>query len=334
MKIVILFSLLPFACAPALSPRPAVVACPAPLSPTVATIGADAISQRELDDTVALQLYEVRQGALEQLIAERLLDSAAKAAKASARDWLRREVERRVPEVSTAEARDFYDKNKDALPAAMAHQSWDELKPTLIDALTTERRKHAAVEVVEELKKKANVKLLLAAPHVEVAATGPSRGKADAKITIVEFSDFQCPYCARAQPVLEQLLKRYDGKVRLIYRDFPLPFHEHAEKAAEAGQCAHEQGKFWPLHDWMFDHQDSLDDKSLGQAALQLGLDGARFDQCLSSGKFQRVVGDSQSAGSKVGVTGTPAFFVNGELLSGAQPFEQFQSVIERQLGQ
>ena len=173
---------------------------------------------------------------------------------------------------------------------------------------------------------------MLEPPRVEVAATGPARGPAGAKVTIVEFSDFQCPFCARGRQVMDQVLKAYDGKVRLVFRDFPLSFHEHAVKAAEAGQCANEQGKFWPMHDWMFENQGALADGDLKEAAKKLGLDGVRFDQCMTTSKYAGVVADSMKAGEKAGVKGTPAFFVNGIFLSGALPFEKFKDEIDKAL--
>jgi protein-disulfide isomerase len=308
-----------------------VVACAPVTRPVVvATIGPRSITEAELDHTAARQLYEVRAAALDQLLADRVINEAAAAAHLEVGEYLRREVEKRVPPASAAEARDFYEHNKDQLPAELAQKSWEELAPTLISALTTERRKRAAAELVEELKRSAPVKVLLQAPRIEVAATGPARGSGP--ITIVEFSDFQCPFCARAQPVIERVLKQYDGRVRLVFRDFPLTFHANAQRAAEAGHCAHEQDKFWPLHDWIFQHQDQLGEQQLSAAAAQLGLDGKRFDACMVSHKYEQVVIDNQAAGEKAGVTGTPAFFVDGELLAGAQPFEKFQEVLDRHL--
>ena len=117
-----------------------------------------------------------------------------------------------------------------------------------------------------------------------------------------------------------------------MFRDYPLPFHEFAQKAAEAGACANEQGKFWELHDAMFAHQDALGPDSLKKAAREIGLDGARFDTCLDGGKFAQQVKDSFKAGQEAGVTGTPAFFINGRPLSGAQPIEEFKKLIDKEL--
>jgi protein-disulfide isomerase len=320
------------ACAPTKSETRTNGPAPSSQGVAVAMIDGKPITMAELDQTVSRQLYEARSSALEQLIVDRVLDAAARAQHLEIRDYLRREVEKRVKPVTEAEARDFYTQNKDHLPAELASKSFDELKPQLIEAIDGERHKRAAAEIVDELRQRAHVQVLLAAPRVDVAAEGPARGPAGAPITIVEFSDFQCPFCGRAQPVLERVMKEYPREVRLVFRDFPLSFHADAQRAAEAGHCADEQQKFWPLHDWIFQHQGELGAEQLAAAAAQLGLDARRFDACMTTHKYQQVVEDNQAAGERAGVTGTPAFFVNGEPLTGAQPFEKFHEVIERKL--
>ncbi|MGQ9601145.1 MAG: DsbA family protein [Candidatus Bipolaricaulia bacterium] len=170
----------------------------------------------------------------------------------------------------------------------------------------------------------------------------PALGRADAPVVIVEFSDFQCPYCARfAQQTFPQLKQEYidTGKVRLVYRDFPLSFHKNAAPAAEAAQCAYEQGRFWEMHDRIFAGQGEWSG-SAGTAASQLfvgyaealGLDKERFRECLSSGRYREEVQEDFRDGTSYGVTGTPTFFINGIKLVGAQPFSSFQQVIEAEL--
>jgi protein-disulfide isomerase len=162
----------------------------------------------------------------------------------------------------------------------------------------------------------------------------PFWGPADAPVTIVEFSDFQCPYCARfVTQTLPQIKQAYEGKVRFVFRDFPLSqIHENAEKAAEAAGCASDQGKFWEYHDKLFSSQSALDVASLKSYASQLGLDTATFDQCLDSSKYAQEIQKDVQDGDSYGVTGTPAFFVNGLLVVGAQPFASFQAAIDAAL--
>lgn len=298
----------------------------------VAYIGNRAITLAEVDRAAGHDLYELRERTLENLINEQVLAAAAKRAGLEPEAFVRREMEARVPQVTEEEAARFFAQNKDRLGPQLASKPFAEVRQTIIEGLTGEKRQEALAAFLEELRSKAGVRVLLEAPRVQVAATGPSRGPKDAKVTIVEFSDFQCPYCARARATLDQVMKEYGNKVRLVYRDFPLAFHEHAQKAAEAGQCAHDQGKFWEMHDWMFDHQKSLAVSELKSAARKLGLQGEAFDRCLDSGQHAALVAESLKAGQQAGVRGTPAFFINGRFLHGLQPFETFKKEIDRAL--
>jgi len=168
----------------------------------------------------------------------------------------------------------------------------------------------------------------------------PAKGPADAKVTIVEFSDFQCPYCARfVQETMPQILSNYGDKVRFVFMNFPLSqIHENAEKAAEAGECANEQGAFWQFHDIMFQNQSALTVDNLKSYAAQLNLDTAKFNECLDSGKMADAVAADMAVAEKAvtdaGLTrfGTPAFFINGNSLSGAQPYENFKAVLDAAL--
>lgn len=161
------------------------------------------------------------------------------------------------------------------------------------------------------------------------------QGDPSAPVTIIEFSDFECPFCASFyRNTLSQIEEKYikTGKVKLVYRDYPLPFHSSAQKAAEAAECAREQEKFWEMHDAIFENQGAITLSDLKQYAVSLGLVGAPFNQCLDSGKYADEVKEDISDGAIAGVTGTPTFFINGEKLVGAQPFEIFAEVIERKL--
>jgi protein-disulfide isomerase len=151
-------------------------------------------------------------------------------------------------------------------------------------------------------------------------------------VTIVEFSDYQCPFCARVNPTLEQVRKTYGDKVKIIFKDFPLPNHPQAPKAAEAGHCAGEQGKYWEMHDQMFANQRALNVPELKQYAASLGMDAAKFNQCLDTGKHAGLVASGTAQGEKMGVNSTPTLYVNGRPLIGAQPFEAFKQIIDEEL--
>lgn len=170
---------------------------------------------------------------------------------------------------------------------------------------------------------------------VDIAVTADDhiRGDKNAAVTMIEYSDFECPFCGRVQPALEQILEEYDGQVNLVFRHFPLSFHPSAQKAGEASECAADQNKFWEMHDKMFANQTALGVDSLKGYAKELGLNTSTFDSCLDSGKYEQKVKDGITDGSKYGVQGTPATFVNGTMVSGAQPYENFKAAVENALG-
>ena len=163
----------------------------------------------------------------------------------------------------------------------------------------------------------------------------PVKGSKDAPVTIVEFSDFQCPFCEKfftqTLPLIE---KNYieTGKVKLVYRDFPLKFHQYAQKAAEAAECGEEQGKFWEFHNKIYENQDTMNDESFRQYAKDLGLDMTEFNKCLDSGQMADEVSIDSKDGRSYGVTGTPTFFINGIKVTGVRPYSAFQQIIDQEL--
>lgn len=169
--------------------------------------------------------------------------------------------------------------------------------------------------------------------RAEVSADDdPVKGPNSAKVTIIEFSDFQCPFCGRAQATLNQIQDTYGDDVKFVFRDFPLGFHENAQKSAEAAECAHEQGKFWEYHDLLFENQEALAVTDLKGYAAELDLDTKQFNECLDSGKYEEEVKSDMDDGIAAGVKGTPAFFINGRSIVGAQPFANFKKVIDEEL--
>jgi protein-disulfide isomerase len=216
-----------------------------------------------------------------------------------------------------------------------AGQTFDSLKDRIKQAIKQQKLRDGMGKMLDDLKSRHHVQVSLQPPElprIDVEAKGPSRGPANAPVTIVEFSDFQCPYCGREYPVIERLMKEYDGKVRLVFRHYPLEFHPFAEKAAEASACAQDQGKFWELHDKMFTHQDKLAVPDLKGYAQSLGMDATKFDKCLDSGEKKALVDEDLKAGSAAGVSGTPAFFINGIFVNGAQPYEYMKQAVDREL--
>ena len=170
---------------------------------------------------------------------------------------------------------------------------------------------------------------------VNVAAIGPSMGDEDAPVTIIEFSDFECPFCKRFNDqTFAQIKTNYidTGKARIVFRHYPLPFHSNAQKASEASMCADDQDKFWEFHDAIFAQQTNIGVDALKQIAATLKLNTATFNSCLDSGKYTKYVQDDLAAGSAAGVSGTPSFIINGQLVVGAQPYSAFQQAIDAAL--
>jgi protein-disulfide isomerase len=279
------------------------------------------------------ELHDFRRSAVEQYVTKRLLEDEAKSKGETLDQWYEKDLLAKVPDPGEQEMKQFYEQNK----SQMGGQTYEQIKGRIAQHLKQQKGRDELTRVVDELKAKHSYQFTLPAPNlprVEVAATGPSRGPEDAPVTIVEFSDFQCPYCGREYPVVERLMKEYDGRVRLVFRHFPLDFHPHAQKAAEAGACAADQGgdKFWKLHDRMFTNQQKLAVDDLKGYAKEAGLDAVRFDKCLDAGEKKALVEADEKAGQEAGVSGTPAFFVNGLFVNGAVPYEQFKDTIEREL--
>ncbi|HZW90343.1 MAG TPA: thioredoxin domain-containing protein, partial [Myxococcaceae bacterium] len=273
-----------------------------------------------------------RKQTLEQMAMERIVKAEAAKSGLSDQDYIRKRVEEAPVQPPTeAQERQFYDrlKSNGQIPPDATFES---LKDRIGQALVGQQRQSQMQRVIGDLQKQANLKLDLPQPRIQVAAEGPTRGPKDAKVTIVEFSDFECPYCGAAHDTVEQVMNTYAGKVRLVYRQFPLNFHQHAEKAAEASLCAADQGKFWEYHDVLFKNQKQLEPTELKAHASEVGLDAQKFGQCLDSGDKKKAVDADQAAGLAAGVGGTPAFFVNGIFLNGAQPIDEFKKVIDEEL--
>jgi protein-disulfide isomerase len=309
----------------------------------VAKIGGEAISGKELEEFAKAELkkldqqfqeqvYQVKRSALESMVVKRLVEARAKAAGKSPEDFMKAEIVDKVPVPSDAEIQAVYDQAKAAgrdLPPIA------QVKEPIARYIQQQKAQGAAQAYYDKLKADAKVEILLAPyrpPRVAVEAKGPSRGPEKAPITIVEFSDFECPYCGRGEEVISEVLRAYPEKIRLYYRDFPLPMHPNAPKSAEAAHCAGDQGKYWEMHAKLFANQRALEIPALKGYAKSLNLDTAKFDKCLDSGEKAKIVEEAHKAGTELGVNGTPAFFVNGIMISGAQPFDAFKEIIDGEL--
>jgi protein-disulfide isomerase len=284
------------------------------------------ITAAELDAAI----YEQRKQALDQMLVRKLVEQKAAAEKITAEELFKREVVDKLKKPSEEEMKKFYDEQAKLQPGRLP--PYEQVKEQIAVYMERPQLATAQQEFIEKLKKEMNVEVTMRPPRMEVAAVGPSKGPPAAPVTIVEFSDFECPYCSTAEQTVQRVMKEYDGKVRLVYRDFPLPIHANAVKAAEAAQCAGDQGKYWDMHEKLFANQQKLEVVALKGYAKDLNLDQGKFDQCLDSGEKNKVIEESRKVAEKVGVTGTPAFFINGYKLNGAQPFEEFKTIIDAEL--
>jgi predicted DsbA family dithiol-disulfide isomerase len=280
----------------------------------------------------AEKVHETKSQVLDGLIDKRLVDAKAKAEGVTPEKLIEREVTAKIAEPSEAEVQSIYERTKQSgrqLPPL------SEIKGDIVKFIKERGSEQARKTYMDKLRAEAKVQVLLPPlllPRVEVAADGQARGKADAPVTIIEFSDYQCPFCSRAEETVKKVMEEYKGKVRLVYRDYPLPFHGQAQKASEAAQCAADQGKYWEMHEKLFSNQSALGVPQLKDHAKGLGLDAGKFGRCLDSGEKAKLVESSKKAGDEAGVNGTPAFFINGRPLSGAVPFEKFKEIIDYEL--
>lgn len=274
------------------------------------------------------QEYDIKRKAVDDLVQQKLLENAAKKKGLTIDQFLTQEVDAKVGEPSEAQLDGYYMAVRDRTKSSFA-----ELKPQLKQAVKQAMVQQARQDYLKKLRENAAVVVQLDAPRVNVAFDPARvRGKADAPITIVEFSDYQCPYCHQVEPTIAAVLAKYGDKVRFAYRDFPLRnIHDHAEIAAEASRCAVEQGKFWEYHDQLF-KSSNLDKEALVGYARTANMDADKFQACLSSEKYKAQIDKDIDEGRKAGVTGTPAFFINGIVTSGAQQQDTFTKIIEDEL--
>jgi protein-disulfide isomerase len=292
----------------------------------LARVNGKPITDSDVFAQLAKLQRELVEQALDQAIKERLLEAEA-AGRSVTKEQLLTEI--KPAAVTDADVDAFYEQNKAQIPPNMTKE---QVTPRIRQYLEGQKQTEARDAFYKQLEAKYKVEHLLEPARVEVAAVGPAKGPENAPVTIVEFSDFQCPFCARLIPTLEQVRQKYGDKVRLVFRQYPLGFHQHAQKAAEASLCANEQGKFWELHDAMFQNQQALAVEALKAKAAELGMNAETFNACLDSSKFADEVQADFQAGTVAGVSGTPAMFINGRFISGAVPLDQITKVIDDEL--
>lgn len=298
-------------------------------------IESEAVSQFEQIDLQKLQCeikadrahHDVLESQTQNVVRRKLLDlEAAERGLTSAA--LRAEVRSSAASVTQADIDQWWDVNKNRV-----NEPKKDVEEQVRLLLQKQAQQGAESKFYEELEERYEVAYLVEPFRSNVASEGfPAFGSEDAPVTIVEFSDFECPYCARVLPTIRQIKSRFGDEVKFVFRQYPLDIHSNARKAAEASLCARDQGKFWEMHDLLFAEQKQLAVAQLKSKAGRLGMDQDSFDECLDSGRYAADVATDIREGSTAGVSGTPAMFVNGRLVSGAVPFETIKEVIDDEL--
>ncbi|MEM7674415.1 MAG: thioredoxin domain-containing protein [Myxococcota bacterium] len=282
---------------------------------------------RKMRNKFLLDTYNLERQLIEQKVIETLVKAAAKA-KGVEEDAF---VEGEVGEITVTdeEVKQFH-----ASEPRISSQPLEGLAPRIKAFLQQKKQQEKMLAVFTKIKEDAQMKVEL--PRVQLEKIPfelegrPSKGKADAKVTVVEFSDFECPYCSRAVSGVEALLKAYPDDIRVVFMHMPLSMHRNAMPAAVAGQCANQQGKFWPFHDALFENQRDLTAATFEAHAKKVGLDLDKFKACVKDPKTTEFVQKDMEQASKAGVEGTPTFFINGEPFSrGVPSVEDLKSYIE-----
>ena len=277
--------------------------------------------------------YNLESGSLQQKLDEALFEAESKKrGMASLEELLKAEVEDKAEQPTEAEVKEFYEKVKSRLRG----MGFDQAKPMLEAQVSNQKKQERLLVYAEELRKSYKVEVSLPypeVPRIQVSADDdPFIGPENAPVEIIQFAEFQCPYCGKAGESVDKVMKEYEGKVKMVFRDFPLSFHDRAIPAAVAANCAGEQGKYWEMHDKMMANQRALDDAQLSTYAKELSLDEEKWNTCRKDPAQEAEVRKDMEDGAAAGVSGTPAFFINGLMLSGALPFEQFKEIIDREL--
>lgn len=307
---------------------------------SIAEVNGEAITVEHLDRALGAkvvsleeQIYTTKRDELEALIAQRLLMQEAAKRGISVAALLDAEITAKVSLITEADIDAVFQENKPNLAGVDATIAREKIRT----ALQQQRLAIQQKQFVNSLRSQGRVLIRLQPPpvvRVEVSTDGaPFEGAAEAPVTLVEFSDFHCPFCKRVQATIKQVLEQYPGKVKHVFRNLPIDgLHPQARRAAEAARCAQDQGKFWEYHDILFARAPQAAPDDLIQYAVQLGLNKDEFNRCLAGGDYQSIVQHDLDEGARLGVSRTPAFFINGRFLNGAQPLEKFVQVIDEEL--
>ncbi|MGA8868634.1 MAG: thioredoxin domain-containing protein [Candidatus Sulfotelmatobacter sp.] len=303
-------------------------------SGVVAEVGGVKITMSELEQQESAKLlgahyqyYQIEIKALDELIDRKLIEQKAKSEHLTVDQLFDRDIKPLIKDPTEDQMEVYYE-------GLETDQPYEVVRGKILEKIRQLRTDKARAAYASKLRTESTVYVTLAPPRVDVGVeTAQMIGPKDAPVTLIEFADYECPYCQKVAPDLKKLQAEFGDKVAYTYRDFPLPMHPQAEKAAEAARCAGEQGKFWEFHDELFQSKE-LDFDQLKVHAQALKLDTARFNKCLDSGDEAAAVGQDRKEGQRLGLTGTPSFFINGHFLSGAVDYATLRGIVQQQLAE
>jgi protein-disulfide isomerase len=299
----------------------------------VAEVGGVKVTMADLEKEETAKLlaahytyYQAEVKALDDLVNKRLIEQKAKSEGLTVDQLMDRDIKSKVQDPTEDQMKVYYE-------GLETEQPYETVREKILDKIRQLRTDRAKADYVRELRAHTTVYIALAPPKADVETGGGSLtlGSSSAAVTLVEFADYECPYCQKVAGDLKKLKDDFGDKISLTYKDFPLPMHARAEKAAEAARCANKQNRFWEFHDEIF-HSKGLDVDQLKAEARTLNLDPMQFDKCLDSGEQAAAVSKDKKEGERLGITGTPAFFVNGHYLSGALDYATLRKVVEQQM--
>jgi protein-disulfide isomerase len=302
-------------------------------SAVVAEIAGRKVTANELQEKQAGKLlqaqykyYLAERDALEQFIDDQLLEMQAKKESVTLDELFKRHISVHVQEPTEDQLRFYYE-------GVQTDEPYVKARSNIIDTVHQLRMKKARDAYIAELRAEYGVVIELSQPvaHVE-AGNAPRLGPENAPVQIIEFADYECPYCQEVNEDLNRLREQFPNQVSLVYKDFPLPMHPLAAKAAQAARCAGAQGKFWEYHDSLFQTK-KIQMSQLKEEARALKLDTARFDQCLDNGEQSAPVKKDSQEGQRLGLQGTPSFFINGHFMSGAIGYTKLRETVMQELG-
>ena len=303
-------------------------------NPVVAEVNGDKLRAADLEQQEGSKLlqsrysyYEAQRKALDELIDQHLLEGQARKQSLTVDQLLDREVNSKLPKEPTDDQIHVYYEGLET-DKPFDQEMKEKIRQHIHDARVTK----AKAAYLMSLRSQAKIMVDLAPPSASVDLSGARvLGSRNAPVVLVEFADYQCPYCQKVHGELEKLQKEFGDNLAIVYKDYPLPMHPFAEKAAEAARCAGVQGKFWEFHDKLFEDK-KLEPADLKQQASALQLNTTQFDACLDSGSEAAAVQKDAAEGKRLGLTGTPSFFANGHFFSGAVTYDTLRDMVAQQL--